>query len=143
MVVGLPGTGIGGLFYILLAFTMPLREAASLVSGKRQSAKRWTDVALQTVHATGIVAGLWGMGWLLGQTLQWTQWLLSEKLAAKEMHLLQAAQQISHVISAGTASLALVTLTSLLLLVEGFSILMRSRTPGWNLRARTNAPSAD
>ncbi|MGA2265785.1 MAG: hypothetical protein ABSH10_05080 [Phycisphaerae bacterium] len=143
MVVGLPGTGIGGLFYILLALTMPLREAASLVSGKRQSLKRWTDVTFQAVNATGIIAGLWGMGWLLGQALQWTQWFLSEKLAAKGIHLLQAAQQLSHVISAGTASLALITLTSVLLLVEIFSILMRHRTPGWNLRARTNAPSAD
>ena len=37
MVVGLPGTGIGGIFYILLAFMMPVREAFLSITGKGTS----------------------------------------------------------------------------------------------------------
>ncbi len=146
MVVGLPGTGIGGLFYILLAFMMPVREAFLLVTGKGRSLLRWAGIAYQTVNATGIVLGLWGLGWLLNQMVRWTRSLMSEKLAATGGggDFLQAAQQVSGIVSVGSAYLALVTLTGVILVVEVISLLIKVRTPaGWNLRARPNAPSAD
>ena len=64
MTVGLPGAGIGGLFYLLAALLMPLRELAHTVRG-RSSASRWTLVAWQFAYAGGIAAGTWVTGWLI------------------------------------------------------------------------------
>jgi len=60
MNVGLPGTGIGGLFYLLSALCMPF---SGRVSG------RWRVVARQTAMAVGIGAGIWLTGWLLAEIL--------------------------------------------------------------------------
>ncbi len=65
MTVGLPGTGIGGMFYLLSALAMPLREAYRLARG-RAAPGRWAVVAGQIAIAGGIIAGLWATGWLLG-----------------------------------------------------------------------------
>jgi hypothetical protein len=144
MVVGLPGTGIGGLFYIFLAFLMPVREAFFMVTGKGRSLLRWSNIAYQTVNATGIMAGLWGLSWLLGLAARGARSLMRENLAAGGSDFVRATQQVSGVVSASSAYLALVTLTGVILAVEVISILTRVRTPaGWSLRARANAPSAD
>ena len=66
MNVGLPGTGIGGLFYVLTAFLMPLLELGRTLRG-RSSLQRWQRVGTQTGLAAGILAGLW----LTAQALQW------------------------------------------------------------------------
>jgi len=66
--VGLPGTGIGGMFYVLSALLMPVREAyqrARMGRGARVTG-RWNVVAGQMAIAGGIVAALWATGWLLG-----------------------------------------------------------------------------
>lgn len=54
---GLPGTGLGGLFYILLALWMPLAELYRTARG-RSSPARWRQVATQFALACGIVAAL-------------------------------------------------------------------------------------
>jgi hypothetical protein len=54
---GLPGTGLGGLFYLLLAFWMPFAELSRTVRG-RSSRARWRDVAEQFAMACGIVAAV-------------------------------------------------------------------------------------
>lgn len=62
MNAGLPGTGIGGLFYILLALLMPLRELYLTARG-RSSRERWLLVLQQLMIAVGIVAALGATGW--------------------------------------------------------------------------------
>lgn len=52
---GLPGTGLGGLFYILLALAMPVVEVYRTARG-RSSAGRWREVGTQFALACGIVA---------------------------------------------------------------------------------------
>ena len=64
MTVGLPGAGIGGLFYLLAAVVMPVRELALTARG-RSSARRWGVVGRQFAHALGIAAGTWATGWLI------------------------------------------------------------------------------
>jgi tetratricopeptide (TPR) repeat protein len=67
MTVGLPGTGIGGMFYLLSALAMPLREAVRRLRGVGSTASpRWRMVATQAALAGGILAGMWVTGWLLG-----------------------------------------------------------------------------
>jgi Flp pilus assembly protein TadD len=68
MIVGVPGTGIGGVFYLLSALALPLRQ---MVRGTRHGATaiRWRVVAGQGVMAGGILAGMWATGLLLGAVL--------------------------------------------------------------------------
>jgi hypothetical protein len=56
---GLPGTGLGGLFYLLLAFWMPLAELPRTIQG-RSSRARWRHVGTQFALACGIVASVGG-----------------------------------------------------------------------------------
>jgi hypothetical protein len=57
MNAGLPGSGIGGLFYILLALGAPVRELALAVRGRRRHA-RWGIVARSVGMAAAIVLGV-------------------------------------------------------------------------------------
>jgi hypothetical protein len=70
MTAGLPGTGVGGLFYMVSGILMPFREAYRAVQGKSDARSRRL-VAYQTVMALGVVAGIWATGWLLGVIISW------------------------------------------------------------------------
>jgi hypothetical protein len=59
---GLPGAGIGGLFYVLSALWMPFRELALTVSG-RSSLRRWGAVGRQVALAAAVVTAVWSIGW--------------------------------------------------------------------------------
>jgi hypothetical protein len=64
VIAGLPGTGIGGLFYLLLTALMPLRHAVSAV--RRRSRAGAGRVVLRCVAlAAGIVATIWAQAWAL------------------------------------------------------------------------------
>lgn len=56
---GLPGTGLGGLFYILLALGMPVVEAYRTLCGQ-SSPGRWRAVATQFAMACGILGVMAG-----------------------------------------------------------------------------------
>src|SRR3972149_51119 len=58
---GMPGTGIGGFFYLLLAFLMPFAELHRTIVGK-SSWKRGELVIRQVTIATGVVGGGGGGG---------------------------------------------------------------------------------
>ncbi len=57
---GLPGTGLGGLFYILLAIWMPVTELHRTLRGG-SSLARWRQVGTQFALACGIVAATTGV----------------------------------------------------------------------------------
>lgn len=57
MTAGLPGTGLGGLLYLVLALLMPLREVHLTLTG-RSSRERWTVVGRQAALALAIVGVL-------------------------------------------------------------------------------------
>ncbi len=58
MNVGLPGTGIGGLFYLVTALLMPVFEMLQTLRG-RSNLKRWRVVLAQSGLAASIIGGLW------------------------------------------------------------------------------------
>ena len=64
MTVGVPGTGIGGMFYLVSALAMPLRQAYR--SLRRRPSSGWRIVAGQTAMAGAILAAIWVAGWLVG-----------------------------------------------------------------------------
>jgi hypothetical protein len=68
MTVGLPGTGIGGIFYLLLALCMPVTEFVRTLKG-RTNLKRWFFIALQLLFVFGVVAVMWSELWLLNKSL--------------------------------------------------------------------------
>jgi len=68
MVAGLPGTGIGGCFFLLTALLMPVVELWRTVQG-RSSLKQWGFVLQYCGMALGIMAAMWATGWLIGQAL--------------------------------------------------------------------------
>lgn len=69
MIVGVPGLGIGGVFYILSALAMPFRE---LARGVRPGGapRRWRVVADQTAMALAILGSIAlvgiALGWVVG-----------------------------------------------------------------------------
>ena len=65
MVAGLPGTGIGGIFYLLSVFVMPFREIFYTLNG-RSNKRRWGFVGRQMGLAIGILTGFWLTGLLIG-----------------------------------------------------------------------------
>lgn len=54
MFAGLPGIGVGTLFYVLMAFWMPLREMPRVLRGT-SSLATWKLILRQLFYATGIV----------------------------------------------------------------------------------------
>lgn len=68
MIAGLPGTGIGGIFYLMSVFLMPVREMGRVVRG-RSSFRRWGLILNQIGLASGIMVGFWAMGWFLSKLL--------------------------------------------------------------------------
>ena len=56
---GLPGTGLGGLFYLLLAFWMPVAELYATLRG-RSSRARWRQLATHFALACAIVGAVVG-----------------------------------------------------------------------------------
>ena len=68
MNVGLPGTGIGGLFYLLTALLMPVVELTLTLRG-RSSVTRWQIVLRQVTLALGVLRGLWATAWCLKHLL--------------------------------------------------------------------------
>jgi hypothetical protein len=71
MFAGLPGIGVGTLFYVLLALWMPFRELPRLLNGT-SSAAQWRLIAQQLLFASGIVVTVMFserlLLWILGQS---------------------------------------------------------------------------
>ena len=87
MNAGLPGVGIGGVFYLVLALFMPFLELYKTIKGE-SSLKRWGIVVRQLVMAGSILAGMWLMGLFLGVLLTISGGMETEKIS----ELVQIAQ---------------------------------------------------
>lgn len=61
MAAGVPGTGIGGLFYLAMAVLMPLRKLA----GRRHAspARRWRAIGVQYALVVGILVAMSATAW--------------------------------------------------------------------------------
>jgi predicted membrane channel-forming protein YqfA (hemolysin III family) len=54
MFAGLPGIGVGTLFYILMAFWMPFRELPRVIQGT-STFENWKTIARQMFYSVGII----------------------------------------------------------------------------------------
>lgn len=64
MNAGLPGTGLGGLFYLIGALWMPVSAIRGRIRGRRDIA--WPVVLRQAGIAMGVFLALWLTGWGVG-----------------------------------------------------------------------------
>ena len=120
MVAGIPGTSISGLYYILLALMMPVREFYVTCQGQ-SSVRRWLHIALQLVNSLGIVASIWATGWLLSLTIRKTMFAANMGAA---FHL---PGQIGCMVTLAGAFCALVILAFVLVGVLGLSLILPKR----------------
>jgi len=71
MFAGLPGIGVGTLFYVMMAVWMPFREMPRVFAGK-SSLAQWQLIARQLFYAAGIIATVMFaerlLLWILGQS---------------------------------------------------------------------------
>jgi hypothetical protein len=111
MIAGLPITGIGGVFYLLLALWMPVVELWRLGQGK-SSVEAWKTIARQLIIQAGVLVTIAAqvslVYWLSPSTAQkaaetGNQWLGMEQ-ASEVSHSLTAG------LVAGTTIIALGTL---------------------------------
>jgi hypothetical protein len=112
MTVGIPGTGIGGLFYLTLALAMPLVELWRTVRG-RSSLARWRVVGFNFGIAAGILGALWGQAWLFSlaaQALERAQPTSYVSLAFQQVAR-DSSSVFSHAAAAGFVVLGLILLT--------------------------------
>jgi hypothetical protein len=121
--VGLPGVGLGGIFYLLSALLMPVHALVQKARGG--TSRRAAFVLRQTALALGIGGALWLTGWLLGL-------LLAGVSPAAVAGLRPIPTTAAHnVLRVGTLALSLGLLALVLLLVEGARLASR-----WTSSAR-------
>jgi|688.fasta_scaffold69337_2 hypothetical protein len=118
MIAGIPGTGIGGIYYILLALLMPVHEACLTVTGYSKG-RRWGLVGLQLVHALGILSSVYGMGWLLAKGVNALRFTLLTPQSA-------SCVQLTNVVAATSAYMAILTLGVVLLVVYTLRLFVRA-----------------
>lgn len=68
MIAGLPGTGLGGLFYMIASLVVIGR---ALVHGTRNgmTPAAWRGIARLAVMLSGILLAIWGTYWIIGEIL--------------------------------------------------------------------------
>jgi cytochrome c-type biogenesis protein CcmH/NrfG len=119
MTVGMPGTGIGGMFYMLSALCMPLRELSRRARGAG-APSRWRLALRQAAIAAGSLAGIGVTGWLLGI-------LISASPAAVATHWGSRAAGAPNVVRTAALVISVGTLVGVLLGVELLRLLVRRR----------------
>lgn len=115
MTAGLPGTGIGGLFYLLLVFWMPCRELYLLVQGK-SSAKRWRAISFYFALTAAIIVTTYAEAWALSQVVT---------RIARGLGITLAQGQGYHLLAATSIIMSLGSLVAVLLAVQALRLIVR------------------
>jgi tetratricopeptide (TPR) repeat protein len=130
MTAGLPGVGIGGIFYVVSALLMPVRAAVLTARGRRADA-RWGLALRQAGIAAGILGALWFTGWLIAAALN-----------AFAPHVLTAAGRgaggaaVGNVVKVTALALSLVTLTLVVGAVQLARLVVTRPDPAERVGAR-------
>lgn len=121
MTAGLPGVGIGGIFYLASALLMPMRSLVAVLSGRPGDA-RWPLALRQASLAAGIL----GVLWLTGLALAW----LITAFVPQATSLAAAGSgtaEVRTVVKTGALLLSLGTLSLVLLLVQMMRLALPAR----------------
>lgn len=112
MFAGLPGIGVGTLFYIITALWMPVREMGLLVRG-RSSLARWRLVGTQVIYAWSVIVSImiadrvlmWVMGGMTPGSFS-PALILHRELGVRAPHSIMAAPMTASVLLLGGVLLA-------------------------------------
>lgn len=110
MTAGLPGAGIGGLFYLASTLLLPLRSLLRRARRKPDPVSL-NQMAHSVLIAAGIIGALWMSGWLLG-------FIVPGEMLPQRQVAGAARPAARTIISMATMATALVTLAIILLAVE-------------------------
>lgn len=112
MTVGLPGAGVGGIFYLLSALSMPAHAIIRQVLRTQRPGyyaddpPRWGLVWRQFATALGIIAGLWLTGWALAS------YLIAHPQALGAFQTAAIGRRLPNVLKVGAVIVSLITLFS-------------------------------
>jgi hypothetical protein len=109
---GLPGTGIGGFFYLLMAGLMPFWELYLTLTG-RSSWARWKLVFRQLFIAGGILVGIEAAAWMAQRIFH---------IQPPTVQVLGIPVLVSHVYIAAPLMLSLTTLAVVLGVIRVWAI---------------------
>jgi hypothetical protein len=107
MFAGLPGIGVGTLFYILMAFWMPIRELGRVIQGT-STLDNWKLIARQLFYAVGVIVTvmfserilLWALGENHVKPFSPATWINAE-LGARASHSIFAAPVMASILLLG------------------------------------------
>lgn len=120
MSVGLPGSGIGGVFYLLSAVWMPVHCAQRSVRGHQGQLRL---MLRQTTLALLIIGMLWGTGVVIELVLTSTPAAASLRAAVGK----DAGQELPAVFRAATFAMTFGTLAFVLLVVQVMRLVVPRR----------------
>lgn len=115
MIFGLPVTGLGGLFYLLLTLWMPVQEAGRAVRGK-SCPKRWGMILVQIGLMIGLFATLVGQAWLINRLIPGAAEASNQALGMDQFETISKSQTGGLV--AGAVVVSLITLAVVAVLVH-------------------------
>ena len=135
MFAGLPGIGVGTLFYVLMALWMPLWEIPRVIR-RTSSLARWRLIAQQLFHASGIIVTVMFaerlLLWILGQSK------VAPFSPAALLHAELGARASASILAAPIAA-SILLLAGLLVAVELLRLVLKYAQP----RARQRRPLND
>lgn len=122
MTVGIPGTGIGGLFYLALAIAMPIRELLAVARG-RSSAARWRFIITQLL----LIAAMLGLLGVQGLLLKYgAAQVVAQFPKAQVSHDLQTVVSESSTLASTGAWVSIGMLVTIVLLVQVAKYVVRA-----------------
>jgi hypothetical protein len=139
MTAGLPGVGIGGIFYLASALLMPFRSLAAVIGGRPADA-RWPIALRQASLAAGILGALWltglALGWIIATVLPEATRVVAGGSAT--------AGQVHNVVRTSALLLSFGTLGAVLFMVQLLRVLLPAKPTTRNqpAEARKSARSA-
>ena len=116
MIAGIPGSGISGLFYLVLALWMPIRELHFTIY-RKYNLEKWLIVRRQTLLTISLIIGMGVTGWFIG-------WLL---ILISGTNLTTNSNPVINILRLSPFVFALATLVSVYLSVHMLRFIVRRK----------------
>jgi hypothetical protein len=120
MTAGLPGVGIGGMFYLVSALLMPFRSLVATFAGRDA---RWPLARRQALIALGVLGSIWATGWVIG----WLIALFSPDPVAGTLSTSVLGVPVRNAVRTAALLGSIGTLTLVLLSVQVLRVLLPAR----------------
>ncbi len=133
MIFGLPLTGLGSLFYLILTIWMPVREAHRTVRGKG-CPRRWKQIAVSCSLMAGLFITMFTQAWLISLLIPGASSMSSQAMGTADFDRFAGAQTGGLV--AGAIIVSFITLIMVAIVVHSLRI-------GFQVRAHLRSRAAN